>query len=402
MASSAKINAHAPQAPPAPPEEPKPKTPPENAASPHPAFAFHAAQEQARRSSRLGREFSWVVPAAITVAVVFMAILFWWNINLSDRISAQERISLDLRLKNQKLSDQLDSILLVSELKSTTDSLGTRVGTAEQEFDSKTAELRQRALQAGNPPSSLAPSNPFNAAPRAFSRQTSTVNPAPAAPLVQDRRPSPSPFRDNAGANLSRPAQQASVATGNTAPNAASNAAPSAAPNASPNAAPNASPNAAPNASPNVAPNTTSRILPQRETPAPEKALGMASLGSGSAGSMPNGLLTGTAPLSVTRAPQAKKLVISSGVMNGYRLSGAAPQYPSIAKSSNVQGSVVLAASISKIGTIENLRVVRGPLMLQSAALAAVRTWRYKPYMLNGEPVSVDTTINVVFQMVAR
>jgi protein TonB len=75
------------------------------------------------------------------------------------------------------------------------------------------------------------------------------------------------------------------------------------------------------------------------------------------------------------------------------------PTYPVIAKAAGVQGTVVLAATISKAGTIENLRVVSGQPMLQQAALDAVKTWRYKPYLLDGQPVEVETRINVVFTM---
>ncbi|MGA2219181.1 MAG: energy transducer TonB, partial [Terracidiphilus sp.] len=64
-----------------------------------------------------------------------------------------------------------------------------------------------------------------------------------------------------------------------------------------------------------------------------------------------------------------------------------------------VQGTVVLEAIISKQGTIESLRVVSGPPMLQQAARDAVSAWRYRPYLLNGEPVAVETTVNVVFTL---
>jgi protein TonB len=60
---------------------------------------------------------------------------------------------------------------------------------------------------------------------------------------------------------------------------------------------------------------------------------------------------------------------------------------------------VVLQATISKNGTIENLRVIGGPAMLQQAAMDAVRQWRYKPYLLNNEPVEVETTVNVIFSL---
>ncbi len=75
------------------------------------------------------------------------------------------------------------------------------------------------------------------------------------------------------------------------------------------------------------------------------------------------------------------------------------PPYPAIAKAAGVQGTVILQATISKSGTIENLRVVSGPAMLQQAALDAVKTWRYRPYLLNGQPVEVETTVNVVFSL---
>jgi periplasmic protein TonB len=92
-------------------------------------------------------------------------------------------------------------------------------------------------------------------------------------------------------------------------------------------------------------------------------------------------------------------LNVSSGVMAGNLLAKTLPQYPAIAKAAQIQGVVVLQATISKSGSIQNLRVVSGPPMLQRAAMDAVRSWRYKPYLLNGEPVEVETTINVVFNL---
>ena len=58
-----------------------------------------------------------------------------------------------------------------------------------------------------------------------------------------------------------------------------------------------------------------------------------------------------------------------------------------------------MQATISRSGTIENLRVLSGPAMLQQAALDAVQQWHYRPYLLNGQPVEVETTVNVVFKM---
>ena len=70
-----------------------------------------------------------------------------------------------------------------------------------------------------------------------------------------------------------------------------------------------------------------------------------------------------------------------------------------IARQARIQGTVVLQATIGKGGEIENLRVVSGPPMLQQAALDAVRSWRYRPFYLNGEPVAVETTVNVIFSL---
>jgi protein TonB len=85
--------------------------------------------------------------------------------------------------------------------------------------------------------------------------------------------------------------------------------------------------------------------------------------------------------------------------MAGNLLDRVTPQYPAIAKAARIQGIVVLQATISIAGTMQNLRVISGPPMLQQAALDAVRSWRYKPYLLNGEPVEVETTVNVVFNL---
>ena len=75
------------------------------------------------------------------------------------------------------------------------------------------------------------------------------------------------------------------------------------------------------------------------------------------------------------------------------------PVYPPVAKAARVSGVVVLKATIGKDGLIHDLSVVSGPPMLQSAAVNAVKQWVYRPYMLNGEPVEVDTMINVVFNL---
>jgi periplasmic protein TonB len=90
---------------------------------------------------------------------------------------------------------------------------------------------------------------------------------------------------------------------------------------------------------------------------------------------------------------------VPSSVEAAMILQKTLPIYPPIAKAAGVQGTVILAATISKAGTIENLRVMGGPVMLQRAALDAVETWRYKPYLLDGQPVEVETSVSVIFTM---
>ncbi len=107
----------------------------------------------------------------------------------------------------------------------------------------------------------------------------------------------------------------------------------------------------------------------------------------------------GRGPTTVVHEGSKGAIHVSSGVMAGAVIAKNPPTYPQIAKAVRVEGTVVLLATISKNGTVENLRVVSGPALLQQAAIDAVKTWRYSPYLLNGEPVEVETTVNVVFTL---
>jgi len=75
------------------------------------------------------------------------------------------------------------------------------------------------------------------------------------------------------------------------------------------------------------------------------------------------------------------------------------PTYPGLARSARIQGAVLLQAIISKDGSIENLRLLSGHPMLAPAAIEAVKQWRYRPYILNNEPVEVETQITVNFSL---
>jgi TonB family protein len=95
-----------------------------------------------------------------------------------------------------------------------------------------------------------------------------------------------------------------------------------------------------------------------------------------------------------------KPISVSATVIQGLAISRPQPVYPEDAKKAAVQGIVVLHALISKAGTVEQLQVVSGPEMLRVSALDAVRQWTYKPYLLNGQPTEVETTINVNYTLV--
>ncbi|MGA8541674.1 MAG: energy transducer TonB [Terriglobales bacterium] len=123
----------------------------------------------------------------------------------------------------------------------------------------------------------------------------------------------------------------------------------------------------------------------------------------GQLGGVIGGILSSTSnaanvPKLAIPAP-TKRIRISQGVTEGRLIRKIEPPYPPLAKAARIQGAVVLAAIISKSGEIQNLVLVSGHPLLVPAALEAVRQWRYRPYLLNGEPVEVETTITVNFQL---
>lgn len=101
-------------------------------------------------------------------------------------------------------------------------------------------------------------------------------------------------------------------------------------------------------------------------------------------------------------SPDAKpplRVRVSQGVSQGMLMHQIAPVYPASARQNHVQGTVVMSAVIGKDGTLQKLTPVSGPPELVSAAVGAVEQWRYKPYMLKGEPVEVETLITVNFRL---
>jgi TonB family protein len=98
-----------------------------------------------------------------------------------------------------------------------------------------------------------------------------------------------------------------------------------------------------------------------------------------------------------SKAP--KQLSVSPEDMQGNLISKAIPIYPPDAKKAKIQGKVVLSITIDKGGNVQNVTAVSGPRELQQSAIDAVRQWKYKPYLLNGDPVEVESTVNVIYQL---
>jgi protein TonB len=142
------------------------------------------------------------------------------------------------------------------------------------------------------------------------------------------------------------------------------------------------------------------KILKEEEQPAQTTAgiLGGVPGGvpGGAAGGVIGGII-GSTQMPRVAAPQ--RVRVSQGVTEGLLTRKVQPAYPPLAKTARIQGDVVLNALISKNGNIENLRVMSGHPMLVTSALDAVKQWKYKPYILNGEPVEVETTITVKFTL---
>jgi periplasmic protein TonB len=111
------------------------------------------------------------------------------------------------------------------------------------------------------------------------------------------------------------------------------------------------------------------------------------------------GSLLSTANTAAPVVATPKRLRVSSGITEGMLLHRVEPLYPVIAQRGHIRGTVQLRAIISRDGTIENLQLVSGHPMLVPAAIDAVKQWRYRPYVLNGEPLEVETVVFVNFHL---
>jgi protein TonB len=118
----------------------------------------------------------------------------------------------------------------------------------------------------------------------------------------------------------------------------------------------------------------------------------------GQMGGVIGGIISST-PVAVPKVATPQRVRVSAGVTSGLLVRKVNPVYPPLARQARISGTVVLRAVIGKDGAIQNLSLVSGHPMLAPAAIDAVKQWKYKPYLLNGEPVEVDTEIQVNFTL---
>lgn len=97
--------------------------------------------------------------------------------------------------------------------------------------------------------------------------------------------------------------------------------------------------------------------------------------------------------------PTVSRIRVGGNVTAAKITNRVTPQYPTLARNEHLQGTVRLHAVIGIDGKIKNLNVIKGYCSLAEASVEAVRKWRYKPTLVNGQPVEVDTTIDVIFQL---
>ena len=119
---------------------------------------------------------------------------------------------------------------------------------------------------------------------------------------------------------------------------------------------------------------------------------------NGSFGGVMGGRATGAPPSTPVLSPSGR-MRVSGGVMAGLIETKKTPVYPEDAKAAHITGAVVLSGVVDTHGNVTELNVVNGPEMLRQAAIDAVSQWTYKPYLLNGKPVEVITTMTVHFML---
>jgi periplasmic protein TonB len=148
------------------------------------------------------------------------------------------------------------------------------------------------------------------------------------------------------------------------------------------------------------------KIKMVQEDEAPPPMAATAGVVGGVPGGVPGGSMGGvigsvlsSTPTVAPKIATPQRVRVSSCVGSGLLVRRVNPTYPPLARQARIQGVVLLQAQISKTGDIENLTLISGHPMLAPAAIEAVKQWKYRPYLLNGEPVEVDTQIQVNFTL---
>jgi protein TonB len=144
------------------------------------------------------------------------------------------------------------------------------------------------------------------------------------------------------------------------------------------------------------------QMIKEDEAPPPVTSMGGVIGGIGGMPGQMGGVIGGivaAANLPVPKIAAPQRIRVSSGVSQGLLVRKVQPTYPPLARQARIQGVVILQAQISKEGNIENLQLISGHPMLAPAAIDAVKQWKYRPYLLNGEPVEVETQVQVNFTL---
>jgi protein TonB len=146
-------------------------------------------------------------------------------------------------------------------------------------------------------------------------------------------------------------------------------------------------------------------MIKEEDTPPPSQTGGVV---GGIPGGIPGGQLGGViggiigSSSSISAVPKlepVKRIRVSQGVTQGLLVHKVEPLYPKIALAARITGVVQLHAIIGKDGNIKELQAISGPPLLIPSAIDAVKQWHYRPYLLNGEAVEVETSVTVTFQL---
>jgi TonB family protein len=220
---------------------------------------------------------------------------------------------------------------------------------------------------------------------------TATSNSASAAPSVPASPTEEAPA--TAGENSEVPAPTATKAAKSMTHAAKTNATPTDAVVTSTTVAENKPATPEPDSQPIVIKNDHVKPTPAPEEPAEAPAVSMDGIAPAN-GALPNFAGPANAP-----TPVLQKLVISQGVSRGLLIKQVQPIYPRTALDLRIEGAVQIMATVSKSGDISEAKVLSGDKQLAQAAINAVKQWKYKPYLLNGEPVEIQTQITVNFKL---